>query len=1281
MATQLQRTRVGLKLAMDVSKRPVPRPRGTYPLPNIPVPQANLLTVALETVAETGRKGIRVTSNGGLPGAESATWELLHFAFQTGPVKTVWEPMPVRGPFSILFDQAMPSATHLFTLRKTEGGQATYFPVVSIVTPSDDTLGNLNLLIQKFADAESDDALTEMEKVLYRITWDQIAQEYPSLYSEALRVGPLDERAPWVAAYSALDAVKSVWIEVGTTDITNINPKPAARFSTYFSARQALVDRIEEGRKQDLDLALGPSAMGDGVTTQFLAGAPKRTNLLKYSRDFSNAVWTKYAAGAATLPVVTAAAGLAPDGTMTAQRITFNRGGSASGDICTVSQTVTGQTIGNPFAPSIWLVSNTGANQQVMIYWSGLATGKGGGTITNVVTVTPQWQRFSCPDLAAASSLAIQIGCRVAYGDQILDILAWESQLEPGDAVTENITTGASAVSDYGISCEDWRGTWKLSPASRTNVVKYCRDFTQSAWVKRGTAAVAGNSLPSPDGNTGDGDTISGLGAIFTNDIYQSCTGVTGSRYEPSFWLYKISTSGTLRIQNTQGGSGRWDIDLAALPNGWTKMVRGHAALTVVQEFVCSAGSIGPHLVSPNGPISFGIWQMQMEPGNVATPEIATFAAAVTQTDYTVASGLATLSPAPWKGGIVRGVSSNAASVAAGAATIIANASLDTKITNLERPALRNLRASLAASVTSAKAKADAMAPAVAHAALDTAWTAFTTNVDPILAATTDSTVVKATFDGWWSAVYSAVTDLQGVMARQAEATANTALAATVAAGSDGVLSRGEKPGVIIDFTGATADHTMLLAKAQACGVAYSDFTEAYSALRDYMESLSPSYTSTTTDTPINATTWADRWNAWGAAYTDMLVRIASAAPSTVDGIGTTNQNLTINAAAPVVDGVTMVAGKVVMLAGQTTKIQNGVHQVAYAPPAGAAYNVFPAASSNSSLGGSLTNPALGYDATSSVPNDATYALLSSGTEDNNYGEVVYSGFTGSNLTGDITIKIAPTCDQGTEIGEASVAVYVSTNGGQSYTLARRFTGTAAMTTVTFAVSGVSGANIRVKIRASTNPDFGFNQNHEWVQVGVLASSANIHSVYLAVPVSGSANWSFVRLASIPNASVWRSRAGTTFGPGIHYLATVAADSGVTLTTQESPYEDPMGKPASGSAFLKRDSNGGNTWEARRFGFPDYANGASRALTTVYQASADGWLCVVADGDYMNEIRIFVGATNNPTTLIYYAGDNINSYTKQWSAMIPIPSGTYYKITSTPSPFERITMTFFPSLT
>ena len=805
MATRAEWSKTGLKLSLNVASLPAPRPRQVFTLPDLRDTGHPFLTLALLNDPDIGLRGIEVTVDDPLP-ETGGHWTL---RWKAGTSEVGRQIVSAGAVYQL--NTMLPLTTYIFHLEHLSGtgGRLTRYTDATITTPKN-----------------------------YRL---------PTL--------------------------------------------------------------------EEMDAALTPSVVADGTTAQFLVRSNvKRTNLIKRAKDYSHASWTKFANGAATVPVVTANAGLAMDGTMTADRITFNRGGATSNDICTVSQNVTGQTVGSPYTPWIELKSNTGVDQQVMIYWGGLATGKGGGTITNVVTVTPEWKRFYCADLAASSTITIQFGTRVIFGDQVLDILVGHSQVETGTEPTPAILTLDSAVSDYGLKAEDWRGTFALSPVPRENIVRYSQDFTQAVWIKRGACTVTGNNIQTPDG-TMTGDTIAGLGAAGVNDLYQSCTGVTGSHYEPSFWIYKISTSGTLRLQNTQGGGGRWDINLALLPDGWSKMVSGHAAVTVVADFVCANSSIGPFFVSPSGTLSFGLWQFQMDPGLVATPEIPTTAVTVTVTDYTVSNSLATLSPVPVQGTILRGLSSNASAAALAAAqaaataqtaantanadlaniasdslltpdekprviqdrdvivaeqagidaqatayaittektaydtavnalttylatlttpvlwstltgnttivgatfrtkfadvyttrqvllnkisaqakaladaaqatansasAIIANASLDTKITNLERPSLRNLRASLAASVTSAKAKAQAMVPSVPQTALDTAWSTFTTNVDPILAASVDSTIVKATFDGWWSAVYSAITDLQGTMAQQANNAAALAAPAIV---------------------------------------------------------------------------------------------------------------------------------------------------------------------------------------------------------------------------------------------------------------------------------------------------------------------------------------------------------------------------------------------------------------------------------------------------------------------------------------------------------------------
>lgn len=129
---------------------------------------------------------------------------------------------------------------------------------------------------------------------------------------------------------------------------------------------------------------------------------------------------------------------------------------------------------------------------------------------------------------------------------------------------------------------------------ARRNLLTYTQAVDGAGWTKRGTASVTSTNGADPFG-TFTADTLVGLDATVTGDIYQQVSGlVSGSRYEPSVWVNKISTSGTLQIRNTEGAAyGNWLIDLATLPPGWSRIVRENPAVRVVSEFVANNGVVG----------------------------------------------------------------------------------------------------------------------------------------------------------------------------------------------------------------------------------------------------------------------------------------------------------------------------------------------------------------------------------------------------------------------------------------------------------------------------------------------------------------------------------------------------------------------------------------------------------------------------------------------------------------------------------------------------------------
>lgn len=117
------------------------------------------------------------------------------------------------------------------------------------------------------------------------------------------------------------------------------------------------------------------------------------TNLALNSNDFTNASWLKVAAGTGSVPTVTAASAVGPDGVAaSASRVQFALNGGVTGtDRSDLTPNVT-TTIGQPQAGSFWIQSRTGANIAMRLDFNG--SNSEGANYPSAITVTPQWQRF-----------------------------------------------------------------------------------------------------------------------------------------------------------------------------------------------------------------------------------------------------------------------------------------------------------------------------------------------------------------------------------------------------------------------------------------------------------------------------------------------------------------------------------------------------------------------------------------------------------------------------------------------------------------------------------------------------------------------------------------------------------------------------------------------------------------------------------------------------------------------------------------------------------------------
>jgi hypothetical protein len=208
-----------------------------------------------------------------------------------------------------------------------------------------------------------------------------------------------------------------------------------------------------------------------GTVVEFAADAPQRTdrglalepaaiNLLLRSREFDNASWLKAAAGTGVVPVVTANDAIAPDGTLTADKVVMSlAGGTSSGDRSVLQQSVTGLTATASYNNSYYVKGVAG---QQIVYRS-----VNNNTYTGH-TFTGGWDRINRTEAAATTSSTIELGLRAgqaAPASNAVTFHIWEGQLVLGTVASSPITTtSAPATRSLPVFTE-------TVPAARTKAL------------------------------------------------------------------------------------------------------------------------------------------------------------------------------------------------------------------------------------------------------------------------------------------------------------------------------------------------------------------------------------------------------------------------------------------------------------------------------------------------------------------------------------------------------------------------------------------------------------------------------------------------------------------------------------------------------------------------------------------------------------------------------------------------------------------------------------------
>lgn len=217
-------------------------------------------------------------------------------------------------------------------------------------------------------------------------------------------------------------------------------------------------------------------------------------NLIEYSEDFANDYYTKSASGTGVVPIVTTNYGIAPNGTLTADRIQFDLGATPATAISRLYKVIMFATQNNII--SIWLKTTDGSTKTLYII---------GGLGYNYIVVTGSWTRFSFPPTAIAAYAQIQFGL---FGDggetsNTADILAWGAQVEDVtgqsvQTVSEYVSSGVLSTPYHGAGADGvqyFSTTLAGTPIDtsalkgyfpeeqRTNLALYSNDFGNAAWI------------------------------------------------------------------------------------------------------------------------------------------------------------------------------------------------------------------------------------------------------------------------------------------------------------------------------------------------------------------------------------------------------------------------------------------------------------------------------------------------------------------------------------------------------------------------------------------------------------------------------------------------------------------------------------------------------------------------------------------------------------------------------------------------------------------------------
>jgi hypothetical protein len=381
-------------------------------------------------------------------------------------------------------------------------------------------------------------------------------------------------------------------------------------------------------------------------------------NLLQYSEQFNNGVWTPNAVS------ITANSAAAPDGTTTADKIILANGSQTDPIVYQILDTNSSTRTLSFFAKAseynIAFGRIGGASNSPIVLFqlsgSGSILHNQNVSAYSIEALSNGWYRCSMT-YSHGASFAPNVGvCSATYsvttssvistGNGTSGIFIWGAQVVEGSTAKDYQKT-ETRLNIPRLDYSNGTCPSLLVEPQRTNLAKYSSSFDTSPWITTGISTITPNTTIAPDG-TQTADTL--LTDAFGQLLYQAIPASTNTTYTISVWA-KLGTATNLCLVvnnaaawNTIGGQS-FDATDGLNTSTWTRI-----SYTFTTPSTLPIGVVNFHIGANNetgltqsAGTAF-IWGAQLEAGSYATSYIPTTSASVTRNaDVVSKTGISSL--------------------------------------------------------------------------------------------------------------------------------------------------------------------------------------------------------------------------------------------------------------------------------------------------------------------------------------------------------------------------------------------------------------------------------------------------------------------------------------------------------------------------------------------------------------------------------------------------------------------------------------------------------------